>query len=315
MMKIYLLTIIIGFILEMLGADILVKQNICFAKITKIPKIYIAMILCGMGSGLSYLIYIIIQSLQKNNQMIPFHTSITVLSGILLILGICAMTGKMKIYHGVMQQDFSYLIFVEIILLYLSADYLFHGKHSMRILSGIDGVILFAFFVVYLYIIGKKTYRGIMNDKNVKIDLTAILFCGLGIIITTAGGIMMLLSVNKIVIPGLLKKYAGKEFIKILIMIIPNIYISIWSIKNREPDLIMGNLLGYSMTCLTGAVGVAAMINPIVISVSGIYNMIILCCGSIMVWLFAYKDQQLNRFHGCVMGTVFVVYMVSMVMR
>ncbi len=315
MMKIYLLTIIIGFILEMLGADILVKQNICFAKITKIPKVYIAMILCGMGSGLSYLIYTIIRSLQKDNQMIPFHTSITVLSGILLILGICAMTGKMKIYRGVMQQDFSYLIFVEIILLYLSADYLFHGKHSMRILSGIDGVILFAFFVVYLYIIGKKTYRGIKNDENVKIDLTAILICGLGIIITTAGGIMMLLSVDKIVIPGLLKKYAGKEFIKILIMIIPNIFISIWSIKNREPDLIMGNLLGYSMTCLTGAVGVAAMINPIVISVSGIYNMIILCCGSIMVWLFAYKDQQLNRFHGCVMGTVFVVYMVSMVMR
>lgn len=315
MMKIYLLTIIIGFILEMLGADILVKQNICFAKITKIPKVYIAMILCGMGSGLSYLIYTIIRSLQKDNQMIPFHTSITVLSGILLILGICAMTGKMKIYRGVMQQDFSYLIFVEIILLYLSADYLFHGKHSMRILSGIDGVILFAFFVVYLYIIGKKTYRGIKNDENVKIDLTAILICGLSIIITTAGGIMMLLSVDKIVIPGLLKKYAGKEFIKILIMIIPNIFISIWSIKNREPDLILGNLLGYSMTCLTGAVGVAAMINPIVISVSGIYNMIILCCGSIMVWLFAYKDQQLNRFHGCVMGTVFVVYMVSMVMR
>lgn len=299
----------------MLGADILVKQNICFAKITKIPKVYIAMILCGMGSGLSYLIYTIIRSLQKDNQMIPFHTSITVLSGILLILGICAMTGKMKIYRGVMQQDFSYLIFVEIILLYLSADYLFHGKHSMRILSGIDGVILFAFFMVYLYIIGKKTYRGIKNDENVKIDLTAILICGLGIIITTAGGIMMLLSVDKIVIPGLLKKYAGKEFIKILIMIIPNIFISIWSIKNREPDLILGNLLGYSMTCLTGAVGVAAMINPIVISVSGIYNMIILCCGSIMVWLFAYKDQQLNRFHGCVMGTVFVVYMVSMVMR
>ena len=299
----------------MLGADILVKQNICFAKITKIPKVYIAMILCGMGSGLSYLIYTIIRSLQKDNQMIPFHTSITVLSGILLILGICAMTGKMKIYRGVMQQDFSYLIFVEIILLYLSADYLFHGKHSMRILSGIDGVILFAFFVVYLYIIGKKTYRGIKNDENVKIDLTAILICGLGIIITTAGGLMMLLSVDKIVIPGLLKKYAGKEFIKILIMIIPNIFISIWSIKNREPDLILGNLLGYSMTCLTGAVGVAAMINPIVISVSGIYNMIILCCGSIMVWLFAYKDQQLNRFHGCVMGTVFVVYMVSMVMR
>ena len=315
MMKIYLLTIIIGFILEMLGADILVKQNICFAKITKIPKVYIAMILCGMGSGLSYLIYTIIRSLQKNNQMIPFHTSITVLSGILLILGICAMTGKIKIYCGVMQQDFSYLIFVEIILLYLSADYLFHGKHSMRILSGIDGVILFAFFVVYLYIIGKKTYRGIMNDENVKIDLTAILFCGLGIVITTAGGIMMLLSVDKIVIPSLLKKYVGKEFIKILIMIIPNIFISIWSIKNREPDLILGNLLGYSMTCLTGAVGVAAMINPIVISVSEIYNMIILCCGSIMVWLFAYKDQQLNRFHGCVMGTVFVVYMVSMGMR
>lgn len=314
-MKIYVLTIIVGFILEMVGADILVKQNICFAKITKIPKVYTSIILCGVGNGLSYLIYTIIHSLQKNNQMITFHTNIAVLSGILLMLGIYAMTGNAKIYRGVMQQDFSYLIFVEIILLYLSADYLFHGKHSMKIISAIDGIILFSFFLIYLCIIGKKIYCGIKNNKNAKIDLSTILFCGFSIVITAVGGIMMLLSVDKIVVPGLLERCAVKEFIKIIIMIIPNIFISIWSIKNRESNLIMGNLLGYSMTCLTGGIGVAAMMNPIMIPVSEIYDMIILCCGSIMVWLFAYKDQQLNRFHGCIMSTVFVIYIVSIVIR
>ena len=122
----YILMAIIGSIFEIAGAGILVKQSICFAKIIKIPKVYISIALCGAGSGLSFFIYGIICSVAKNGQAVPAYASVSVLSGILLILGICAMIGKMKIYHGVMQQDFSFLIFVEIVLLYLSADYLFH---------------------------------------------------------------------------------------------------------------------------------------------------------------------------------------------
>lgn len=315
MMKIYVLTIIIGFILEMIGADILVKQSICFAKITKIPKVYIAMTLCGAGSGLSFFVYGIICCISKTGQTIPTYASVSVLSGILLILGICAMTGKVKIYHGVMQQDFSYLIFVEIVLLYLSADYLFHGKHSMRILSRIDGIILAAFFVYYLYMAGKKIYHGIKNSENVKIDLSRVLLCGSGILLLTIGGIAMLFSGDKIAVPGFIEKYAGKDFLQIFMIIIPNIFISIRSLKIGEPDLIIGNLMGNSMISLAGTVGVAAIMNPIVISTSGIYNLIMLCCGSIMVWLFAYKEHQLNRFHGCVMSTVFVVYIISSIMR
>lgn len=308
MMKIYVLTIIIGFILEMIGADILVKQSICFAKVTKIAKVYIAMVLCGAGSGLSFFVYGIICSIFKTGHMVPVYASTTVLSGILLILGICAMTGKMKIYHGVMQQDFSYLIFIEIVLLYLSADYLFHGKHSLRILSRIDGMILVAFYVYYLYIVGKKIYHGIKNSENVKIELSTVLLCGTGIVLLTIGGIIMLFSGNKIVVPGFIEKYAGKDFLKIFMIIIPNIFISIRSLKIEEPDLIIGSLMGNSMICLAGTVGIAAIMNPVMISTSEIYNMIMLCCGSIMVWLFAYKDHQLNRFHGCVMSTIFVVF-------
>ena len=315
MMMIYVLTIIIGFILEMVGADILVKQSICFAKIIKIPKVYISIALCGAGSGLSFFIYGIICSVAKNGQAVPAYASVSVLSGILLILGICAMIGKMKIYNGVMQQAFSLLIFVEIVLLYLSADYLFHGKHSVRILSRIDGMILTAFFVYYLYIVGKKIYHGIKNSENVKIDLSNVLICALGIALLTFGGIAMLFFENKIVVPAFIEKYAGKDFLKIFMIIIPNIFISIRSLKIGEPDLIIGNLMGNSMISLAGTVGVAAMMNPIVISTSEIYNLIMLCCGSIMVWLFAYKEHQLNRFHGCVMSTVFVVYIISSITR
>ncbi len=315
MMKIYLLTIIIGFVLQIIGADILVKQSICFAKIIKIPKVYIAIALCGAGSGLSFFIYGIICSIPNHGQVIPDYASVIVLSGILLILGICAMIGKMKIYHGVMQQDFSFLIFVEIVLLYLSADYLFHGKHSMRILSRIDGMILTDFFVYYLYIVSKKIYHGIKNSEKVKINLSTVLVCVSGIALLTLGGIAMLFFENKIVVPNFIEKYVGKDFLKIFMIIIPNIFISIRSLKIGEPDLIIGNLIGNSMISLAGTVGVAAMVNPIVISTSEIYNMIMLCCGSIMVWLFEYKEHWLNRFHGCVMNTVFVVYIISCIMR
>ena len=129
------------------------------------------MLLCGMGSGLYFFIDAVIKSMKNAGQEISSSAVDTVLFSVLLILGICAMTGKMKIRRGVIQQELSFFIFVQIVLLYLSADYLFHGKHSMRILSRTDGIVLFILFVIFVGGVIKKTFPWIKAPKNVKINL------------------------------------------------------------------------------------------------------------------------------------------------
>lgn len=311
MMTMYILMAIIGLIIEIAGAGILVKQSICFAKITEIPKTYAAMFLCGMGSGLYFFIDAVIKSMKNAGQEISSSAVVTVLFSVLLILAICAMTGKMKIRRGVIQQELSFFIFVQIVLLYLSADYLFHGKHSMRILSRTDGIVLLIMFVIFFGGVIKKTFSWIKAPKNVKINLPMLLLCGLGILFVTCGEFMMLYFVNKTGITEILQKEVLQQLLDSVMLIFPCFVISMWLIKYGEMDLVIGNVIGYGMMSVAASIGAAVIIQPIMVSVSEIYDMIMLCCASVMVWLFAYKYDQLSRLQGCIMATVFVIYMIG----
>lgn len=80
--------------------------------------------------------------------------------------------------------------------------------------------------------------------------------------------------------------------------------------KQGKQDYVIGNVIGCSIVNLTIVVGAAAVISPIMVSVSEIYDMIALCCSAVCVWIFAYKNNELQRIHGCVMATMFVAYVV-----
>ena len=85
----------------------------------------------------------------------------------------------------------------------------------------------------------------------------------------------------------------------IMMGVLPALWISVFAWKQGKQDYVIGIV-----------VGAAAVISPIMVSVSEIYDMIALCCSAVCVWIFAYKNNELQRIHGCVMATMFVAYVV-----
>lgn len=231
---------------------------------------------------------------------------------ILLILGICAMTGKMRIPRGTMERDFSYLIIVAIVVLYLSADYLFHGKHAVRMISRVDGIILIIFFIYYLYMTGKITWKAVKNNENVKIDSALLLKCECSIVVIICGSLLLSCGWNNIknIISMPVSEMIVDHLSAVAIGVLPALWISAFAWKQGKMDYVIGNVIGCSVVNLTFVVGAAAVISPVMVSVSEIYDMIALCCGAILVWIFAYKNNELQRIHGCVMATIFVAYAV-----
>ena len=311
MMYIYFAITLAGMILQLIGADILVKQSVCFAKITKIPKVYIGVLLCGIVPRTGILIPQLWK--WKTGYYDTFSFSmVTSLMELLLILGIAAMICEIKIPRGIIQKDFSYMILVSIVLLYLSADYLFHGKHSIRVISQVDGAILIAFFIYYFFLIGKITFLGIKNSENVKIPSDFRLWCGIGVVILVVSEIILLYFGQK---TGnyVLDKCGMKNLrfvVNDILTFLPCFFISIWAVRREQTDIMVGNVLGNIIFYITGEVGIMSLIHPAMVSISEIYEMILMCICSIVVWGFGYSKNKWNRIHGCVMVTIFVTYMI-----
>lgn len=308
----YVFLIIAGIILQIIGADILVKQSICFAKTTKNSMVNTAMLLGTLGSAGWNIVNAILCGEQHQTQNVMTASVMGSLFMILLILGICAMTGKMRIPRGTMERDFSYLIIVAIVVLYLSADYLFHGKHAVRMISRVDGIVLIIFFIYYLYMTGKITWKTIKDNENVKIDSALLLKCGCSIVVIICGSLLLSCGWNgmKNVISLPISESVVDYPVAIVMGVLPGLWISAFAWKQGKLDYVIGNVIGCSVVNLTIVVGAAAVISPIMVSVSEIYDMIALCCGAVCVWIFAYKNNELQRIHGCVMATMFVAYAV-----
>lgn len=310
-MYMYFIITLAGIILQLIGADILVKQSICFAKITKIPKVYIGTLLCGIIPGAGILISQIWRCKTEYYGTWSF-SMVTSLMELLLVLGIAAMICEIKIPRGIIQKDFSYMILVSVILLYLSADYLFHGKHSMRVISQVDGIILIVFFIYYLFLVGKITFHGIETFDNVKINSIIWLWCGIGVVVLIVSQMIVLYFGQK---TGdyVSDKCSISNFgliINELLKFLPCFLISISAVKREENDIIIGNVLGNIIFYMTAGVGTMALIHPVMVSISEIYDIILMCICSILVWGFGYRKNRWNRMHGCAMVTIFVIYII-----
>ena len=308
----YVFLIIAGIILQIVGADILVKQGICFAKTTKNSMFNTAILLGISGAAGWNIVNAILCGEQHQTQNVMTTSVMGSLFMILLILGVCAMTGKMKIPRGTMEREFSYLIIVAIVVLYLSADYLFHGKRAVRVVSRVDGIILIIFFIYYIYMTGKITRKMVKDNENVKIESALLLKCGCSIVVIICGYLLLSCGWNgmKNVISLPVSEGDVDYSAAIMMGVLPALWICVFAWKQGKQDYVIGNVIGCSIVNLTIVVGAAAVISPIMVSVSEIYDMIALCCSAVCVWIFAYKNNELQRIHGCVMATMFVAYVV-----
>ena len=311
MMNIYIMIIlfITGLLVQILGADILVKQNICFAKNKKLSKEYAAMFV-GMIQAVFWSIgRVIIYNEQKTIQVLSINGSMVIMVNVLLILGICSMIYKIKISDRVVSQEFSYLIVTEIIILFLSADYLFHGKNSMRTISRSDSIILIVLFMGFLVVFIKNIYKMCIDQKNVKINAKWGYKCGLGVLLWILGSLFFSFFLIKIVRYIPIENDIRYRIIILLETVAPCMAACYFYIKERAIEFIFGHILGFSIGASILPIGLAGLVTQITISYKEIYNMVILCFASVLLWIFAYRKNEITRYQGCAMATIFVAYL------
>ena len=320
------LFLIIGFVLLIKGADFFVEGSSGVAKILRIPSIIIGLTIVAMGTSLPECAVSVTAGLRGNNDIAISNVVGSNFFNLLVVCGVCSMIQPLPIDRGTLKREFPFSIFVEILLLFLSADYLLHGKKTVNYVSRYDGILLLVLFVIFLVV----TIRSALSARNNNPSdedredgeeqkkpsvFRCIFYILLGIVAIKYGGDMVVDCASKIAATfGLSQNMIGLTIVAMGTSL-PELVTSVVASRKGETDMAVGNVVGSNIFNVLLILGISSSIHPIAVAMNNIYDLIFLCIGSILVWAFAFKGGKLNRLHGCGMVSIYVIYMIFVCVR
>ncbi len=326
-MTTYLL-FVIGFFVLVKGAGLLIDGGSALAKKWGISDLVIGLTIIAFGTSAPELIVNIIASIKGTADLAFGNIIGSNISNILLILGIAALIRPLTIKRGTVWKEIPFSILAVIVLFYLANDFLFHQVKS-AMLSRIDGVILVAFFVLFII----YTFFSARVKGEEKIDVKTVSISS-SLLMIVLGSFGLFLG-GKWIVDGavLIAKNIGISQAMIGLTIVavgtslPELATSIIATFKRNADIAIGNIVGSNIFNIFWVLGLSSFIRPLNFNVNLNPDLILCILVSFLLFLFLVHGKKhfldffkgeyytLERWEGIAFVIIYILYIVSVVIR
>ena len=321
-MLINILMIILGFVLLVIGADLLVRSASNIATKFHIPEMLIGLTIVALGTSAPELIITITSATSGANDLIIGNAVGSNLCNLLLILGLMAIICLIFIEKVAKKIHIPMALFATLVILFLELSHL--GSNSFS-LGRVDGIILIILFLIYFsypifaeiknikkaYIENKTNPNS--NTQNINI-FVQILFIILGVVLLKYGGDFVVdYATNIAEYFSIPERIIGLTIVAIGTAM-PELITSIIAVIRKDTDLAVGNLVGSCVLNLFLILGVGAIITPLEFSTEFTQNLILLSFSTLVVLLFNFigKKNTITRWKGLILLGIFSVYMAGL---
>lgn len=312
-----ILYIILGFILLILGADILVKWASNIAKKFHIPETIIGLTIVCIGTSLPELI-ITINSSSKNYTDLIVGNAIGInICNLLFILGFISILNPIKLDKTMRKFHLPISIIATIIILFIGNGIGSSGKFIIKRSDGIFLLFLFMLYFLYPVVLAIKDYikqkNKKTNNKNISV-IKAIVHIIIGIFLLKYGSDFVVdYSVLIAQHFNISQRIIGFTIIAIGTAL-PEIATSIVSIIKKDAELAVANLIGSCTLNLWLILGIGSIINPLSFSSEFNITIIFLLASSLLLWIFTFnkKKDVITRKEGFVLLILFILYFINL---
>ena len=317
-----IITLIVGFIFLIKGADFFVDGSASVAKRLRVPSIIIGMTVVAMGTSLPECAVSVTASITNNNSLAVSNAVGSNIFNLMVVCGVCALFTPLAVQRDTLKRDLPFSIIVAGLLLVL-------GYFGMT-LGRVDGIILLVVFAVFLVIMVKSALKArrdgditaaeqedqeIADEVEILPVWKCIVFIVVGAIGIALGGDAVVNGASVIAAEfGLSQTLIGLTIVA-LGTSLPELVTSIVAARKDEVDMALGNVIGSNIFNILLILGIAAAISPIQFIRENIIDIILLIFMSLEVWFFAQSKKKLTRGEGIVMLLVYAVYMVYICKR
>ena len=317
----YIIMIIIGFVLLVIGADLLIKGASNVAKKFKISETLIGLTIVALGTSAPELIITMTSASQGATDLIIGNAVGSNLCNLLLILGIMSVIRPVKLEKEIVKLHLPISLLSAIVILVMELTSVLTSQKT--ILDRLDGIILITLFAIYFsypifseikdIIHTNKENKKTNNKDNINIFLS-IVYIIIGVVLLKYGGDFVVDNATNIA----QEFHFPERVIGLTIVAIgtamPEFVTSIVAVIKKDTSIAVGNLVGSCVLNLLLILGVGAIITPLSFSEEFNNNIIWLIISTVVIWLlnFVGKRDTITRFKGLVLLAMFSFYVIEL---
>lgn len=304
------LLLIAGFVLLIKGADWFVDGSASVAKRLRVPTLIIGMTIVAMGTSAPELAVSTAAAFKGSNEIAISNVIGSNIFNLMVVCGACALFKPLSVKMSTLKVEFPISILAAGLLLFMGYFGMTFGR--------VDGVILTVLFIAFLawMVISAKNGR---TDDEEEVEIMPIWKCLLFIVVGIAaivfGGDLVVDSASAIAESfGLSENLIGLTIVAFGTSL-PELVTSLVAAKKGDVDMALGNVIGSNIFNILLILGVAGTLCPIAMLLENLIDAVILIVMSVLVLIFAWRKQSINRVEGIAMLAMYAAYIVYICMR
>lgn len=306
------LWIVVGVVLVLWGADRLTEGAVAVAERLRVPQIVIGLTIVALGTSMPELCVSVVSALKGTPDLAVGNVVGSNIFNALLIVGVAALVAPMTILRSTVFKDVPCALVASVVLLMMC--------QNDWVITRLDGVILFVFFLVFMRLTikgatsaqpapqeadekeasaGKQPMKGWLAGLWMVVGLAALIG-GSNLFVGGATEVARALNVSDAVI-GLTIVAGGTS--------LPELATSVVAAKKGNSGIAIGNVLGSNVLNILFILGLTGMISPM--HIEGITNvdLYMMLVSTIMIWFFSFTKYTIERWEGAVLVLTFGGYM------
>lgn len=320
-MLVPILLLIAGLVVLLFGGEIFIKGSASLARKLKVSPIVIGLTVVAFGTSAAELVVNIFAAVQGAPDLAIGNILGSNISNILFVLGISAIIYPISVKKGTIWKEIPFSILAVVVLFILSAD-VFFGQYNVNILTRGDGLILLAFFIIFIYYTFGLSKVEAEKEEGVKtypwLSTTVFIIAGLGGLVL--GG--KLLVDNGVILASLLGM--SELFIGLTIVAVgtslPELAASGIAAYRHHDDLAIGNVVGSNIFNVFWVLGLTPLVSPIKVNSEANLDIVIAIAAASLLFLFMFVGHKhhrykLRRWQGIVFVLLYVAYLVFIGVR
>lgn len=307
--------LILGFVLLVKGADFFVDGSSSVAKMLKVPSLIIGLTIVAMGTSLPETSVSVSAALAGKNELAIANAVGSNIFNLMIVCGVCAVLCPLTVQKSTLLKEYPISVGAAVLLLIFGLTGMLVGH-----LEG--GILLacFAAFLVWMVMSAMKARKASASaDAEDTGKILPIWQCILYIIGGAAaiifGGNFVVDSASAIASAfGMSDNLIGLTIVAFGTSL-PELVTSAVAAKKQEVDMALGNVIGSNIFNILMVLGLSGAISPMTFTTENAVDLAVLIGFSVLVWLFCWSKQRLNRWQGGSMIALYAAYVVYICLR
>ena len=298
-----------GFVMLIKGADWFVEGTAGIAEKFHIPQLVIGLTIVAMGTSAPEAAVSITAGLKGNAGITVGNIVGSNILNILIILGITAVITRVAIQQSTLMFEIPFMLMVTLVLLYMG--------NSGGTINWVEGIILWALFILflgYLFRMAKKGKMELDNEEIKEHNIWLLLLYGiLGAVLIVLGSNVAVKGATEIAETfGLSQRFIGLTIVA-LGTSLAELLTSVTAAIKGKADIAIGNIVGSNIFNILFVIGTTSLITPVVFESKFVIDTLIAVGAGILLWLAVIRHKELRKVWGVIFLLAYCGYFIYLI--